>query len=344
MGERVLSKITRIIDQELQAIDAQKLSLSVLQPQELWDRTGRRQLMHQELYQLESDQMLLAPTHEEEITQLVAHSINSYRHLPLRLYQIGTKFRKEARPKGGLLRCREFVMKDMYTFDSNLEEAEATYNQVCEAYRKIFTRMGIKFYQAVASSGAIGGSHSQEFHIECESGQDIITNCQSCNYVANAEVVTGDKCPRCGSANITALRGLEIGHTFLLGDKYSRALNAKFKDQAGKEQFIQMGCFGIGVSRLMAAIIEANNDSNGIIWPTSVAPFDAYVIPLSDKSFNVPFCDCLLDDRENLSFSRKFKDAQLSGIPNIVVTGSNRSFDGIEVYTRSEQSNKAALA
>lgn len=339
-----MAKIANIIDQELQAIDAQKLSLSLLQTQELWDRTGRRELMQPELYQFENDQMLLAPTHEEEITQLVAQNVNSYRSLPLRLYQVGPKFRKEARPKGGLLRCREFIMKDLYTFDTNLAEAKATYNQVCDAYRRIFSRMGIKFHQAVASSGAIGGNHSHEFHIECESGQDTLNTCQSCQFGGNSEVFTDSKCPQCGSTHMSAVRGLEIGHTFLLGDKYSQALNAKFKDQVGKEQFMQMGCYGIGVSRLMAAIVEANNDSNGIIWPSTVAPFDAYVIPLSDKQFDIHYNDCLLDDRNNISFSRKFKDAQLSGIPNIVVTGSSRSLDGIEIYSRNDQNNKAALA
>jgi prolyl-tRNA synthetase len=284
--------------------------------------------------------MLLAPTHEEEITQLVAQNINSYRQLPLRLYQIGPKFRNEARPKGGLLRCREFLMKDLYTFDCSQEASITTYNEVCEAYDKIFVRLGISSIKAKASSGAIGGSHSHEYHISCESGQDTVLHCQNCSFAGNSEVFSDSKCSNCGSIELKDIRALEIGHTFLLGEKYSRALDAKFKDQQGKQQLMQMGCFGIGVSRLMAAIVEANHDETGIIWPKAVAPFHAYVIPLASKhdscSLPAEFQTCLLDDRENLSFSRKFKDAQLSGIPNIIFLGSSRSANGIEIYSRTE--------
>ncbi len=291
--------------------------------------------------------MLLAPTHEEEITHLVAQNINSYRQLPLRLYQIGPKFRNEARPKGGLLRCREFLMKDLYTFDANEESAIATYSEVCEAYDRIFKRLEIAAIKAKASSGAIGGSHSHEYHIACESGQDSVLQCQKCNFTGNSEVFTDSKCSQCGSHDFKEVKALEIGHTFLLGEKYSRVLEAKFKDQQGKQQVMQMGCFGIGVSRLLAAIVEVSNDENGIIWPKAVAPFDAYVIPLSSDSITVPaeFQNCLLDDRENLSFSRKFKDAQLSGLPQILVLGGSRSADGIEIYPRTEKfGNKSTAA
>lgn len=285
--------------------------------------------------------MLLAPTHEEEITQLAAQNINSYRQLPLRLYQIGPKFRNEARPKGGLLRCREFLMKDLYTFDVTENAAVTTYNEVCAAYDRIFARLEISAIKAKASSGAIGGIHSHEYHIPCESGQDTVLRCEKCNFTGNSEVFFESKCTQCGSSELRDVRALEIGHTFLLGERYSRALDAKFKDSQGKPQFMQMGCFGIGVSRLMAAIVEASHDENGIIWPKAVSPFDAYVIPLSStlESYSLPaeFQSCLLDDRENLSFSRKFKDAQLSGIPNILVLGSSRSADGVEIYSRAEK-------
>lgn len=286
--------------------------------------------------------MVLAPTHEEEITSLVASLVSSYKQLPLRLYQIGEKFRNEARPRGGLLRCREFVMKDLYTFDRNEREAQETYDLVCEAYRALFSRLGLKTYQAQASSGAIGGSRSHEFHIECPSGQDSIYSCNSCDFVGNQEVLSGERpvCPKCSASAMTRRKGLEIGHAFLLGSKYSSVLNAKFKSRDGTQTAMEMGCFGIGVSRLMAAIVEASHDENGIVWPVSMAPFDNFVIPLVDGTCSVEGINgsCLLDDRPSLSYSHKFKDALLSGIPNIIVLGGKRaqvhSNGKFEHYTR----------
>jgi len=283
--------------------------------------------------------MVLAPTHEEEITSLVASLANSYRQLPVRLYQIGEKFRNEARPRGGLLRCREFVMKDLYTFDRNFEEAQITYSTVCEAYRKLFIRFGLTFYQAQASSGAIGGSCSHEFHIECPSGQDTVYSCNSCDFVGNQEVLLSDTtCPKCNSTDLSSIKGLEIGHTFLLGNKYSSTLNAKFKNQDGSLSVMEMGCFGIGVSRLLAAIVESSHDDKGIIWPSLIAPFDNYIIPLKDTT-GLSLLDniagsSLFDDRPGLSYSHKLNDALLTGIPNIWVIGGKRAFGGIEHYKR----------
>lgn len=289
--------------------------------------------------------MILAPTHEEEITSLVASLANSYRQLPLRLYQIGEKFRNEARPRGGLLRCREFVMKDLYTFDKTLEEARDTYGQVCQVYRDTFEGLGLTVYQAQASSGAIGGSHSHEFHLECSDGQDTILSCSSCDFVGNLEVVQSPhNCPKCSGNNLLARKGLEIGHTFLLGTKYSSLLNAHFKDQHGKEQLMEMGCYGIGVSRLLAAIVEASHDYKGIIWPSIISPFSSYIIPL-DTNFtvnNLPTMfsnqSALIDDRPNLSFSHKFNDALLTGFPNILVIGGKKAstFPGLEWYKREQ--------
>lgn len=293
--------------------------------------------------------MILAPTHEEEITTLVASLANSYRQLPLRLYQIGDKFRNEARPRGGLLRCREFVMKDLYTFDKSLEEARDTYEQVCRVYRDTFKGLGLSVYQAQASSGAIGGSHSHEFHLECSDGQDTILACPSCDFAGNLEVLQSPHaCPKCSDTNLVSKKGLEIGHTFLLGSKYSSLLDAKFKDQHGNERVMEMGCYGIGVSRLLAAIVEASHDQKGIIWPSIISPFSSYIIPLDptnssnilniEKSLPVPFSSqpALLDDRPNLSFSHKFKDALLTGFPNILVLGGKKAstFPGIEWYKR----------
>lgn len=290
------------------------------------------------------DGMILAPTHEEEITTLVSSLTNSYRQLPLRLYQIGEKFRNEARPRGGLLRCREFVMKDLYTFDRSIEEARETYEEVCRVYRDTFRGLGLTVYQAQASSGAIGGSHSHEFHLECENGQDTILTCEFCNFIGNLEVFEAPhSCPKCSSSKLTTKTGLEIGHTFLLGSKYSSLLNAKFKDPHGKETVMEMGCYGIGVSRLLAAIVEASHDDMGIIWPENISPFSSYVIPIDESLKSIPekfnnynSAPLLLDDRPGLSFSHKFKDALLTGFPNILVLGGKKSsfIRGIEWYKR----------
>lgn len=292
------------------------------------------------MFKTYKNDMVLAPTHEEEITSLVASLKPSYRQLPLRLYQIAEKFRNEARPRGGLLRCREFVMKDLYTFDRNPEDAQNTYNQVCQVYRNIFSQLGLKFYQAQASSGAIGGSCSHEFHLECESGQDTILSCDSCNFIGNQELFPSDlSCPKCYSTQLTSKKGLEIGHTFLLGKKYSQTLDAKYKDPNGIEFVMEMGCYGIGVSRLLAAIVEASHDEKGIIWPSIVAPFQYYIIPFDISHINtfsssMPLETGLLDDRPNLSFSHKFKDALLTGIPNILILGGKKTSNGLEWHRR----------
>ena len=294
------------------------------------------------MFKTDKHDMILAPTHEEEITSLVASLTTSYRHLPLRLYQIGDKFRNEARPRGGLLRCREFIMKDLYTFDRSFKEAQETYDQVCQVYRTIFTQLGLKFYQAQASSGAIGGSCSHEFHLECESGQDTILSCDSCNFIGNQEVFPPElSCPKCHGNKLSSKKGLEIGHTFLLATKYSQTLDAKYKDQHGKEFVMEMGCYGIGVSRLLAGIVEASHDKNGIIWPSIIAPFQYYIIPFNNNSNNTAINSLphsletgLLDDRPNLSFSHKFKDALLTGIPNILILGGKQSANGIEWHKR----------
>ena len=255
-------------------------------------------------------------------------------------------------------------MKDLYTFDKSLQDAQTTYNQVCTVYRKIFTQLGLQFYQAQASTGAIGGSNSHEFHLDCESGQDVLLVCEACNFTANQDLEIFHSstefeipCPKCSNSNsrnfMTTKKGLEIGHAFLLGTKYSQKLGTKFKDQHGKESFSEMGCYGIGVSRLMAAVVEAAHDDRGIVWPAIIAPFNSYIIPLNSEhtlhtipnlleNNNNPALSqstkdsILFDDRPQLSYSHKFKDALLIGVPNIFVVGGRKSLEsgGVEWYKR----------
>jgi len=322
----------------MSAISAQKTALATMQPFSLWNRTGRLADMSTEIFQLGQQQMIMAPTHEEEITCLASQHIKSYRQLPLRMYQIGTKYRNEARPRGGLLRCREFLMKDLYTFDVNEEAAKRTYQEVSDAYHRIFKRIDLPIHMALASSGAIGGSLSHEFHLATPVGQDQIMHCTNCARAFNTEL-RHKICPHCQhGSSLQAMQGLEVGHTFYLGTKYASAFNAAFRDANNQQHLLEMGCYGIGVSRLVAACVEATHDENGIIWPTAIAPFDTYLIAASSESGycpNLPPSSVLIDDRLEVSFSRRFKDALLSGIPNIVITGGKRSPSGLEFYKRT---------
>ena len=274
--------------------------------------------------------MVLAPTHEEEITTLAASLVNSYRQLPLRLYQIGEKFRNEARPRGDSCGVENLSWKICTLWSEYWRGPGDLRGSLQGLQGNIFLRdLGLTVYQAQASSGAIGGSHSHEFHLECQDGQDTILMCSNCSFVGNSEVVTFNTLAPSAIQVIWLQKGLEIGHTFLLGSKYSSLLDAKFKDPQGKEIVMEMGCYGIGVSRLLAAIVEASHDENGIIWPLQF-PFTSYIIPINEAAFNIPEMfsnqSALIDDRP-VVFSHKFKDALLTGFPNILVLeGKNHPY------------------
>lgn len=308
-GLRVLNNVQNIIRQEMNAIGAQEALLSCLQPQELWDRSGRNAGMEEVMIRFvdrRGRKMCLGPTHEEVITELVADKVTSYKQLPLVLYQIQTKFRDEIRPRFGLVRSCEFIMKDAYSFDSSEEGLDKNYKLMYQAYLKIFSRLGLSPVITEADSGVMGGSVSHEFLILAESGEDT---------------VYGKK-------------AIEIGHIFKLGTKYSNSLSAFFTDEKGSRAPMIMGCYGIGVSRAIAAIIEANHDANGIIWPKEVAPFDLLLLPLNIADpdsrqlafslyhqLNQAGLNVLLDDRDERS-GVKFNDADLIGIPLRVVIGA----------------------
>lgn len=328
-GLRVLNNVQNIIRQEMNAIGAQEVLLSCLQPQELWDRSGRNAGMEEVMIRFvdrRGRKMCLGPTHEEVITELVADQVTSYKQLPLVLYQIQTKFRDEIRPRFGLVRSCEFIMKDAYSFDSKEEGLDNNYKLMYEAYLKIFSRLGLSPVITEADSGVMGGSVSHEFLILSESGEDT---------------VYGKK-------------AIEIGHIFKLGTKYSNSLSAFFTDEKGSRAPMIMGCYGIGVSRAIAAIIEANHDANGIIWPKEVAPFDLLLLPLNiadQESRKLAFSlyhqlnqaglNVLLDDRDERS-GVKFNDADLIGIPLRVVIGAKSLKEKkIELQHRRDKSISA---
>jgi prolyl-tRNA synthetase len=489
LGYRVIRKIENIIREEMNRAGAQELLLPVLNPAELWQESGRWEVYGPELIRLtdrHQRNFCLGPTHEEIITDLVRREVRSYRELPLNLYQIQTKFRDEIRPRFGLMRGREFIMKDAYSFDRDDTSAEESYRQMHEAYNRIFKRCGLNFRVVEADSGPIGGKFSHEFMVIAESGEDLIVSCQNGDYAANIErawgllanqkhiespklnnlqkiatpglrtveevagflgrtpkdllktmviqadqeillalirgdhelnltklknhlgvdqlalatpeiiirvtsapvgfagplgikgyriiadlatkdmfnfitganeedqhhinvnwnrdvtpteyadirlASAGDLCPRC-KAPLDLTRGIEVGHIFKLGTKYSESLRATYLDEQSREQFCIMGCYGIGVGRTMAAAIEQNHDRNGIIWPKALAPYQVLISPLDMEDEQVTKLaddiyrglkqaglECLLDDRD-VRPGIKFKDADLIGIPLRLTIGT----------------------
>jgi prolyl-tRNA synthetase len=488
---RVIRKIETIVREEMDRAGAQELLLPIASPAELWQESGRWELYGKELIRFKDRHerdFCLGPTHEEVITDLVRRIVRSYRELPFNLYQIQTKFRDEVRPRFGLMRGREFIMKDAYSFHVDIEDCRREYANMFQAYKKIFARCGLKFRPVEADTGAIGGSQSHEFQVLAESGEDAIVSCNKCEYAANvqkgevktrrppgrglneslpklqkvstpgkksvAEVseylkiapenfiktlvyktdqnelvaalvrgdheinelklqsvlgrgavaladpaeleeatrvmagflgpiglrlrtiadlsiqgmrgavaganepdahyievdqerdftpsafadlrlpVAGDSCPRCDEGCLESYRGIEVGQVFYLGTKYSVSLGATYLDGEGRERPIEMGCYGIGISRLVAAAIEQNSDANGIIWPFSIAPFQILLLPINYKDKAIQEAsdrlyqelqkrgiEVLLDDRDERP-GVKFKDADLIGVPLRLTVGT----------------------
>ena len=345
LAKRVLNNVEGIVREELDAIGGNELLMPALQPKELWDESGRWDVYGSELMRLtdrNNREFALGPTHEEVITHVVRDFLNSYKKLPLTVYQIQTKFRDEARPRFGLMRGREFIMKDAYSFHATQESLDEAYNNFVQAYTNIFTRCGLNFRMVEADSGQIGGSQSAEFMALAEIGEDTIVYSTTGSFAANIEVAdlpVGAPSPD-GVGVVDHAKGIEVGHVFKLGTKYSEPMNAVFLDENQKKQPIIMGCYGIGVSRVMMAVIEQNNDENGIIWPSAIAPFvvDVIAANMKDeaqtnlaeevyKNLLDSGIETIYDDRnERAGF--KFKDADLIGFPFKVVCGK-KSSEGI---------------
>lgn len=445
LGLRVQNKLEALIDKHMSSVGAAKVSLSSISTEALWRKSGRYS-GHTELLRIKDRRdsgFLLAPTHEEEITSLVAASIKSYKDLPIRLYQTGRKYRDERRPRHGLLRAKEFMMKDLYTFDCNHESALKTYDDVRAAYNNLFDELRLPYTVAEADSGNMGGNLSHEYHFIHSSGEDKIWSCSDCKYVANEELVEhkieesqfqdvmvftaisadhqtrinmhvgmsqykeaydaldwdkflnphavrkaaetlgvelatgleretveplldkatnainiydirlqyavpeimdspatrdigairpGDGCPKCPNGHLTPNPGIEVGHTFHLGTRYSEPLNAVVATPDNKENVpVHMGCHGIGVSRLIGASAALLQDEKGLNWPRAIAPFEVVLVsaagvPQEDvtevyDTLQVSGLDVVLDDRSGKSLGWKLKDADLIGYPVIAVLG-----------------------
>lgn len=502
LGYKVIKKIMNIVREEMDRAGGQEVMMPIIQPAELWQKSGRWDVYGDEMFRLadrHSRNFALGPTHEEIITTLVDGDVHSYRNLPLLLYQIQNKYRDEIRPRFGLMRGREFIMKDLYSFDIDYDGLDISYRKMHDAYKRIYERLGLKYRVVEADSGAIGGNESHEFMVLADNGESEIVYCDNCDYAANVEkaicsvedqgdleemlelekihtpglrtvqdlvdkfgfarkkqiktlmysadgelvaaivrgdrelneiklknflgcyelfmaddltvreqcgasfgslgpvgmevkvlvdlevgklrnfscganvddyhyrnvnlgrdfvpeaivdlrnAVEGDECPVC-AGNLKSIRGIEVGHIFKLGTKYSEAMNASFLDQNGEKKPMVMGCYGIGVSRTMAAAIEQNYDENGIVWPLPIAPFQVIIVPVNIKKtdqmvlaeeiyekLSKEGVETILDDRDERA-GVKFKDADLVGIPvRITIGAKTLKQDKVEVKKREEK-------
>lgn len=333
LGFLVLKKIETIIREEINAIGGQELLLPALHPKELWEETGRWESFD-DLYKVKDRQdrmFALGATHEEVITDIVRKRMLSYKDLPFALYQFQTKFRDEFRAKSGLLRGREFIMKDLYSFHATEEDRQAYYEKAKKAYVTIFKRCGIDAIVTEASGGSFSKDISHEFQVPTPGGEDIVVSCVKCGWAKNIEIADkkqGDACPACGNV-LTEIKSIEAGNIFTLGTRFSSAMKAFFTDKDGTEKPIVMGCYGIGLGRALGTVVEVNHDERGIVWPRELAPYDVHVLALSSKDPKVAKkialeavkiyrelekkgVSVLYDDRE-ASAGQKFADADLIG-------------------------------
>lgn len=325
LGLRVFRKIENIIREEMNAIGGQEILMSSLQNKELWQQSGRWQKLAPIMYQFKDHHgsaVGLAATHEEAVTAIVKKHVSSYKDLPLYLYQIQTKFRDEKRAKSGLLRGREFNMKDLYSFHSDREDLDRYYKIVHEAYFKIYQRLGLEAFSVEASGGEMSSENSHEFMVKTEAGEDITLLCPQCKWAQNLEIANGvKKCPHCDS-KVEEHKTVEAGNIFRQGDQYSEPLGLTFEDKDGKKKNVILGSYGIGLGRLMGTIVEANHDKDGIIWTKNSTPYQVHLLNLAKdaktgeavyQKLTKAGWEVLYDERD-ISFGKKFKDADLIGI------------------------------
>lgn len=369
LGINVLTKVGNIVREEMNRAGALEILMPTMQPAELWEESGRGGYGKETLIAVDRNErkLIYGPTNEEVVTDIFRTNVKSYKDLPINLYHIQWKFRDEIRPRFGVMRGREFLMKDAYSFDIDEAGALESYNNMFKAYHRIFKRMGLKAIPFKADTGAIGGDMSHEFQVIAETGEsqiyydskfDEIFDKEQVEvsdikglYSAADEMHDAAKAP----AGFKTARGIEVGHIFYLGDKYSKALGAQVQDKEGKNTIVKMGCYGIGVSRLIGAIIEANHDAKGIIWPESVAPFKVAVLNLkagdaeSDKACDELYgklqaagIEVLYDDR-NESVGSKFATFELIGIPYAVAIGPRGLKEGKVEFIDRRAGNKENL-
>lgn len=341
LGLKVLKKIEAIVRDEHHQLGCSEVLMPALQPKDLWEESGRWGAYGPELMRLsdrKDREFCLGPTHEEVITALVRDYLNSYKKLPVALYQIQTKFRDEMRPRFGLMRGREFIMKDLYTFHADEASLNQWYEAVKTMYSRIFDRCGLETKIVASNTGEIGGLEAHEFMVMSEVGEDTVVYCENSSEAYNIEATDlrpGDPCE--GGGLVLSAEGIEVGNTFKIGTKYSASMNAFFQDDQGQRHPILMASYGIGIGRTLMAVVEQHATDKGLIWPKSLSPFDIHLIPLNAvdapvqalyESLKAQY-DVLIDDRDERP-GVKFNDAELIGIPIKVICGRGFSEGRVE--------------
>ena len=363
LGVKVLRKVENIVRREMENSGAQEILMPMVQPGELWKESGRWQQYGKELLIFEDRhdrEFCLGPTHEEVITDLCRNEIRSHKQLPVIFYQIQTKFRDEIRPRFGVMRSREFIMKDAYSFDLSEQQMDDSYQSMRDAYIRIFNSLGLDYRIVKADSGAIGGADSEEFHVLADSGEDLLAFSDKSDYAINAELLIESKSDQDpgslegqdspdGKGKLKLKRGIEVGHIFKLGRKYSESMKLTIQSENGNIH-PEMGCYGIGISRIVAAAIEQSHDDKGIIWSKEISPYTTALVEINPKGEKnlKNLCnqiytalkegghEVLWDDRDQ-SAGVKFSDMELIGIPQMIIIGE-KSFreNKVEFKMRGE--------
>jgi prolyl-tRNA synthetase len=355
LGLRVLNKIENIIREEMNAIGGQEIQMATLHPSENWKKTGGWDGVDV-LFKLQSrteKEYALGQSEEEIVTPIAKEYANSYKDLPIAVYQIGQKYRDELRAKSGIMRGREFGMKDMYSFHTSQEDFDSFYEIAKKAYLKIFKRAGLDAKVTEASGGSFSEKLSYEFMVLTSAGEDDILYCEECTHCANVEVSKipeGEDCPKCGKGKLKKGRASEVGNVFDLGQKYPKSFEYTYTDQNGEEKTPIVGCYGIGTTRLMGTVVETLANDQGIIWPESIAPFKVHLLSLGEDEVVLTEAkkvyetlvkggvEVLFDDRSGLSAGEKFADADLLGMPfRAVVSQRSIKENGIELKKRVEE-------
>lgn len=360
LGLRVLNNVTQIVREEMNSIGGQELFMTALQDKAVWEKSGRwsdEVVDNWFKTKLKNEtEVGLSFTHEEPLTMLMTEYVNSYRDLPFSVYQFQTKFRNEARAKSGIMRGREFVMKDLYSFSKTAEEHQVFYDQAKIAYKKVFERVGLgaTTYMTYASGGTFC-KYSHEFQTVTDAGEDTIYVCEKCKIAVNEEIIKDQPtCPECGNDKLEPKKAVEVGNIFSLGTRFSESFDLTYLDEKGEKQLVVMGSYGIGIGRLAGAIVEALSDEKGIVWPEEVSPFAVHLISLSGKNpttkdyaeqlyklLKEKGIEVLFDDRE-LRPGEKFADADLLGIAHRVVV-SDKTVEQSKVEYKKRTDSEAIL-
>ncbi len=356
LGLRVIRNIEQIVREEMDAIGGQEILMAMLHPKAIWEQTGGWDNIDV-LFKIQSrteKEYALGQSEEEVVTPLVLNRINTYKDLPIAVYQIHWKFRDELRAKSGVMRGREFLMKDMYSFHKDQEDFEKFYQVAKEAYLKIYSRLGLTAKVTEASGGSFSEKISYEFMVLTDAGEDDILYCDKCDFCVNVEiakVAEGDDCPKCSDSKLARAKASEVGNVFDLGQKYGKDFELQFMDENNERKFPVMGCYGIGITRLMGVIVEKFNDERGIIWPESVAPFKVHLLALANSDnpeikekadtlysdLQAAGISVLYDDREGVSAGEKFAGSDLVGLPvRLVVSAKTLAESSVEMKSRAE--------